>query len=66
MNIMKWFSPFKGIATKYLEKYLSFFILFNLYKPNQKVNNSYNDENLLKKIKDDQKLNKIKENLKME
>lgn len=30
MNIMKWFSNFKGIATKYLEEYLSFFILFNL------------------------------------
>ena len=30
MNIMEWFSPFKGIATKYLEEYLSFFILFNL------------------------------------
>ena len=30
MNIIKWFSPFKGIATKYLEEYLSFFILFNL------------------------------------
>ena len=29
-NIMKWFSPFKGIATKYLEEYLSFFVLFNL------------------------------------
>ena len=32
MNIMKWFSTFKGIATKYLEEYLSFFILFNLDK----------------------------------
>ena len=30
MNIIKWFSPFKGIATKYLEDYLSLFILFNL------------------------------------
>lgn len=30
MNIIKWFKPFKGIATKYLEEYLSFFILFNL------------------------------------
>ena len=29
---MKWFSPFKGIATKYLEEYLSFFVLFNLDK----------------------------------
>jgi len=32
MNIMKWFSPFRGIATKYLDGYLSFFILFNLDK----------------------------------
>jgi uncharacterized protein YutD len=32
MNIKKWLTPFKGIATKYLEEYLSFFILFNLDK----------------------------------
>ncbi len=30
MNIMKWFSKYKGVATKYLEEYLSFYILFNL------------------------------------
>ena len=30
MNLMKWISTFKGIATKYLEEYLSLFILFNL------------------------------------
>ena len=29
-NLNKWLSNFKGIATKYLEEYLSFFILFNL------------------------------------
>ena len=29
-NLNKWLSTFKGIATKYLEEYLSFFILFNL------------------------------------
>ena len=32
MNIIRWFSPYKGIATKYLEEYLSFFVLFNLDK----------------------------------
>ena len=31
-NIMEWFAPFKGIATKYLEEYLSFYILFYLDK----------------------------------
>ena len=30
MNLMKWIGTFKGIATKYLEEYLSLFILFNL------------------------------------
>ena len=29
-NLNKWLSTFKGVATKYLEGYLSFFILFNL------------------------------------
>lgn len=29
-NLNEWLSTFKGIATKYLEEYLSFFILFNL------------------------------------
>lgn len=31
-NAKEWFSPFKGIGTKYLESYLSYFILFNLDK----------------------------------
>lgn len=31
-NLNKWLRCFHGIATKYLEKYLSFFILFNLDK----------------------------------
>ena len=31
-NIMEWFAPYKGIATKYLEEYLSFYILFYLDK----------------------------------
>ncbi len=30
MNLKKWLRNFKGIATKYLEEYLSFFVLFNL------------------------------------
>lgn len=30
MNLEQWCSPFKGVATKYLAEYLSFFILFNL------------------------------------
>jgi len=30
MNLERWFSKFKGVATKYLEDYLSLFILFNL------------------------------------
>jgi len=29
-NLNKWLAAFKGIATKYLEEYLSLFILFNL------------------------------------
>lgn len=32
MNLKQWLRTFKGIATKYLEEYLSFFILFNLDK----------------------------------
>ncbi len=32
MNLDQWLRNFKGIATKYLEEYLSFFILFNLDK----------------------------------
>ena len=31
-NLNKWLKRFHGIATKYLERYLSFFILFNLDK----------------------------------
>lgn len=31
-NAREWFSPFKGIGTKYLESYISYFILFNLDK----------------------------------
>ena len=30
MNLERWFSKFKGVATKYLEEYLSLFILSNL------------------------------------
>lgn len=30
MKLKQWLRTFKGIATKYLEEYLSFFILFNL------------------------------------
>lgn len=29
-NLSKWISKFKGVATKYLEGYLAFFVLFNL------------------------------------
>ena len=32
INLKNWFSSFHGIATKYLEEYISFFILFNLDK----------------------------------
>jgi transposase-like protein len=32
VNLRKWLGRFKGVATKYLEGYLSFFILFNLDK----------------------------------
>ena len=31
-NLKEWLGKFKGIATKYLEGYLSFFVLFNLDK----------------------------------
>jgi hypothetical protein len=29
-NLNKWLSTFHGVATKYLDEYLSLFILFNL------------------------------------
>ena len=32
VNLRKWLGRFKGVASKYLEGYLSFFILFNLDK----------------------------------
>jgi hypothetical protein len=30
VNLGKWLGKFKGVATKYLDSYLSFFVLFNL------------------------------------
>lgn len=30
VNLRKWISKFRGVATKYLDGYLSFFVLFNL------------------------------------
>lgn len=30
VNLRKWLGKFKGVATKYLDSYLSFFVLFNL------------------------------------
>ena len=32
VNLRKWLGKYKGVATKYLESYLSFFVLFNLDK----------------------------------
>ena len=31
-NIKRWIGGFKGVATKYLEGYLSYFIIFNIYR----------------------------------
>ena len=31
-NLRNWIGIFRGVATKYLEGYLSYFVLFNLYK----------------------------------
>ena len=31
-NLKRWIGGFKGVATKYLEGYLSYFIIFNVYK----------------------------------
>ncbi|GKU24025.1 IS1/IS1595 family N-terminal zinc-binding domain-containing protein [Clostridium folliculivorans] len=37
-NIKKWFEVFHGVATKYLQRYLSFFVLFKLTLPINSVN----------------------------
>ncbi|MDI9217187.1 IS1595 family transposase [Clostridium tertium] len=57
-NIYRWLKKFKGVATKYLENYLSWYILD--YKSNYSLGNSnqiillkkLNDENIYLRIKD--------------
>lgn len=41
-NLRNWIGTFRGVATKYLERYLSYFILFNLYKKFNSLNFTYN------------------------
>lgn len=41
-NLRNWIGIFRGVATKYLEGYLSYFILFNLYKKFNSINFTYN------------------------
>ncbi|MBE6071876.1 MAG: hypothetical protein E7208_07935 [Clostridium butyricum] len=32
LALKRWLGGFRGVATKYLESYLSYYILFNVYK----------------------------------
>ncbi|CAI3667515.1 IS1595 family transposase [Clostridium neonatale] len=41
-NLKRWISGFKGVATKYLEEYLSYFTIFNLYKKFNSLDFTYN------------------------
>ena len=41
-NLRNWTGIFRGVATKYLEGYLSYFVLFNLYKKFNSLDFTYN------------------------
>ncbi|CAI3198805.1 hypothetical protein [Clostridium neonatale] len=41
-NLRNWIGIFRGVATKYLEGYLSYFVLFNLYKKFNSLDLTYN------------------------
>ena len=41
-NLRNWIGIFRGVATKYLEGYLSYFVLFNLYKKFNSLDFTYN------------------------
>ncbi|WP_099716579.1 hypothetical protein [Clostridium sp. Maddingley MBC34-26] len=43
LNLMNWFAVFRGVATKYLQRYLSFYILFNLDRIFSCMELIYND-----------------------
>ncbi|CAI3671811.1 transposase [Clostridium neonatale] len=46
-NLRNWIGIFRGVATKYLEGYLSYFVLFNVYRKFNSLDLTYN---LLRKI----------------
>ncbi|CAI3582080.1 transposase [Clostridium neonatale] len=41
-NLRNWIGIFRGVATKYLEGYLSYFIIFNVYKKFNSLDLTYN------------------------
>ncbi|CAI3246968.1 transposase-like zinc-binding domain-containing protein [Clostridium neonatale] len=41
-NLRNWIGIFRGVATKYLEGYLSYFVLFNLYRKFNSLDLTYN------------------------
>ena len=41
-NLKIWIGGFKGVATKYLEGYLSYFIIFNVYRKFNSLDLTYN------------------------
>ena len=40
-NLKRWIGGFRGVATKYLERYLSYFIIFYLYRKFNSLNFTY-------------------------
>ncbi|MBE6072699.1 MAG: IS1 family transposase [Clostridium butyricum] len=41
-NLKRWIGEFKGVATKYLSEYLTYFIIFNVYKKFDSLELTYN------------------------
>ena len=41
-NLKKWIGGFKGVATKYLERYLAYFTIFNVYRKFNSLDFVYN------------------------
>ena len=41
-NLKRWIGGFKGVATKYLERYLSYFTIFNIYRKFNSLEFTYN------------------------
>lgn len=61
MYIKMWIEDFKGIATKYLERYLNYFVLFNLYKSFDSIKMTYDlsEKNRFIKVKDIRSFNNL-------